>query len=260
MADRLADAFRSEIPCDGPTAARLADLARAYLARLGGSRDDSDEDILLRFRDPRTFGAFAEIVSDDVQATPPVREAVLEHVFDLLPLPRSEGDVIEVEARAPPRLLALANRVAESGGLTVLHVMHLVFAVFLDRSLLVNVPRPVRTALCRAILGQTDASETLRVLYACLHLATVPGPEAAAEFRHILKSKRNPVGLRRTLATLAASEDGGQAALARMAQREGLLPADLTDVQAPGIVANIPRMPERLAAPGRRFAEHDSRR
>lgn len=253
MADGLADAFRSEIPCEASVAALLATLAREQLPRLGGGPEDSDEDLVLRLRDPRTFGLFAESVLDDPRVGPTARDALVEHVFDLLPLPHSEGDVIDVESRAPPRLFALAARLAEAEGLTVLHVMHLVYALFLDRSLPMNVPRSTRSALYRAVLGQRDAAESLRVLYAGLHLAALPEPEALGEFRKTLRSRAHPPGLLRSLAAAVASDDGGRAALAGLAQGEGLLPPDLRDAQAPTILANIPRLPDRLGAVARKY-------
>lgn len=257
MADALADAFRSEIPCTAPVASLLAILAREHLARLGGGPEDSDADVTVRLRDPRVFGSFAEAVLEDRRAGPAVHEAVLEHVFDLLPLPRSEGELIDVESRAPPRLLSLALHLAESGGLTVLHVMHLVYAVFLDRSLVLDVPRATRSATYRAVLGVEDASENLRVLYACLHLAALGDAEAASEFRRTLRSRDTRPSLRRSLASVAASDDGGQSALAILAQREGLFPSDLGDAQGPTTLANIPRLSEKLAAAGRRYLERN---
>ncbi len=258
MDDALADAFRAELPCSRSTAAVLAALAREKGDLLGGGSEDTDEDRILRLRDPRTFGAFAEWVLRDRRADTVARDAVAEHAFDLLSLARSEGDVIAVETRAPPRLLALAAYLAESQGLTVLHVMHLVYAVFLDHSLVVNVPRPVRARVYQAILHEGDTGEDLRTLYACLHLAAVAEPEAAAEFRRTLRSRACPRTLRHRLATMAAAADGGRAALAGIARHEGLLPAELREPQAPGIQANIPRFPERLAAAGRRFLEQDA--
>ncbi len=255
MGDALADAFRSEIPCAPRAASFLATLVRERPARLGGGPEDSDADLVVRLRDPRTFGAFAEAVLEDGRAEPGLRAAVLEHVFDLLPLPQTEGEVIEVEARAPPRLLAFAARLAESGGLTVLHVMHLVYAVFLDRSLPSNVPRRTRTAVYWAVLVQGDASENLRAFYACLHLASVEEPEAAAEFRRTLRSRECPEGVRRLLASAATAADGGRAILAAVARREGLLPSEPSDADGPSVLANIPRLPERLAAAGRRYLE-----
>lgn len=257
MADALAEAFRSEIPCAPSVAIRLAALAREHLAGLGGGSEDSDQDVVLRLRDPRTFGLFAEAVLEDRRIGADVRDAVVEHVFDLLPLPRSEGEVIDVGARAPPRLLLLAHRLAESEGLTVLHVMHLVYAVFLDRSLPLNVPRPIRSELYHAVLAQRDASEELRALYACLHLATLSDSEAVAQFRRTLRSRAYPPTLRRSLAGVAAAEDGGRSAITVLAQREGLVTSDLSDPQAPSMLANIPRLPENLAAVGRRYLERN---
>ncbi len=259
MADALAEAFRSEIPCEAPVAALLASLARAQLAGLGGGPEDSDADMVVRLRDPRVFGLFAEAALADRRAGPAARDAVLEHVFDLLPLPRSEGELIEVDARAPPRLLALALRLAQSEGLTVLHVMHLVYAVFLDRSLVLNVTKAIRSSLLREVLAVGDASEDLRVLYACLHLASVADSEAVPEFRRTLRSRAHRPSLRRSLALVAASADGGRSVLTSIAQREGLLPSDLGDLQEPTVLANIPRLPEKLAAPAARYLEQSPR-
>ncbi len=253
MPDPLAEAFQSEIPCEAGVAALLASLAREHLGQLGGGPEDSDADLTVRLRDPRVFGAFAETVFEDRRAGASAQDAVLEHVFDLLPLPRTELELIDVEARAPPRLLALAWRLAESEGLTVLHVMHLVYAVFLDRSLILNVPRSVRSAVYRAVLGVGDASEDLRVLYACLHLATVSEAEGAAEFRATMRLRTLRPSLRQSLASVAASEDGGRSALTVVAQREGLVPSEPGEAPRATILANIPRLPERLAGPARKL-------
>jgi hypothetical protein len=257
VADALAEAFRSEIPCDAAVASLLATLVREHLPRLGGGPEDTDADVTVRLRDPRFFGSFAETVLEDRRAGPAARDAVLEHVFDLLPLPSSEGELIDVESRAPPRLLGLALRLAESDGLTVLHVMHLVYAVFLDRSLVLNVPRATRSALYRVVLDIGDAGENLLVLYACLHLSAVGDAEAASEFRKTLRSRETRPSFRRALASVAASADGGQATLTRVAQREGLLPSDLGDLQGPAVLANIPRLPEKLAAVARKYLERN---
>ncbi len=255
MGDPLADALRNELPCEPSVAALLASLAREGRVRLGGGAEDSDEDLLVRLRDPRAFGELAELALEDPRFGRVAREAVLEHVFDLLPLPRSEGDVIEVATRAPPRLLGLAVSLAEFDALSVLHVMHLVYAIFLDRALLANVSRQTRSTLYWEVLGQGDAGEDLRVLYACLHLATVAEREAATELRRTLRSSEIPAALRQSLASIAASEDGGHAALTKITQRVGLLPSELRDAQAPAIVANVPRLPGKLVSIGRRHLD-----
>lgn len=255
MADALADAFRAELPCDATVAAALAARARERLPRMAGSPEDTDEDLVLRLRDPRVFGAFVEALLADRDLPGPVRRALVEHVFDLLPLPRTEGEVIEVESRAPPHLLTLATVLTEADGLTVLHVMHLVYAVFLDRSLVTGVPRRVRSALVHSILAGSEAEEGLRALYAALNLSAVQEPEAMSELRTLLADSAIPATLRHLVASLAAADDGGRSELTRLAQKQGLLSADLEDPQSPEVIANIPRLPARLARAGRRYLE-----
>src|SRR5512137_6027 len=165
----LVDTFRSELPCNVAVATVLANLARELVPRIAGSSEDSEEDMVLRLRDPRVFGAFVESVRDDRRLPASAQGLLIEHVFDLLPLPRTEGEVIAVETRAPRHLLSLAATLAATGDLSVLHVMHLVYAVFLDRSLVSEVPRQVRSAVLQAIVAEGGGGEGLRVLYASLH-------------------------------------------------------------------------------------------
>ena len=255
MASLLATTFHDDLGCDESTAAVLADLARERVPWLGGSTEDSEEDLVLRLQDPRVFGAFAESIMRSRRLPLPVRVALAEHAFDLLPLPRTEGAVIAVDTRAPRRLLVLAAFLLLSDRLSVLHVMHLVYAVFLDRSLVTEVPPRQRSAVLRGIAREAGSGERLRALYVCLHVAALPEVEAAAEFASLLRTASVPLSLRRTLAAVAGSEDGGHAALAQLAQGEGLLPDDVEEAQSLAIVANIPRLPETLAPLSLRFLE-----
>ncbi len=255
MASALVDAFRSELPCSDAEARTLAELARGRVPHLAGSPEDTEEDVVLRLRDPRLFGEFVESVGGDARVTTATRVLLLEHVFDLLPLPRTEGEVIAVETRAPRHLLSFAAALVPAGGLSVLHVMHLVYAVFLDRSLVSAVPRPIRSAVLHAIVTEGGSGEGVRVLYAALHLASVAGSEAAGELQRILGDPVVPIAVRRSLAALAAAEDGGQGPLMRMAQREGLIPEAIEDAPGPSALASIPRLPEGLRPAGRRFLE-----
>lgn len=253
VGDVLSESFRADLRCGHGDAGRLASLARERVPQIVQAEDDSDEDLVLRLQDARILGSFAESLLADRHLAESTRGALVERVFDLLPLPRSEGEVFLVESRAPPHLLALARYLHQTDSMTVLHVMHLVYAVFLDRSLLRNVPRATRSAVLEAVVRGSDASEGLRLLYSALHLAAVPKGEARSEFRRILRSRVVPPNLRRSLARLAASEDGGVADLAQVAQAEGLLPGELADAEAPAVLVNIPRMLPALAPSARRF-------
>lgn len=253
MSDPLVDALRSELGCDPASAELLARRAREILPRLVGESEDADEDLVLRLRDPRWYGAFAEAILSEKILPAAASHILAEHVFDLLLLPRSEGEVIDVSARAPSGLLSLARVLVDEGALTVLHVMHLVYAVFLDRTLVTGVPRRTRSAVLRAVLHEPEGEEALPTLYACLHLSAVAETEAASELRRLLRPRGARPAVQESVAAIAASEDGGRASLARLAQGEGLIAADAEGAQSPTVLANIPRLPARLAAPSNRF-------
>ncbi len=253
MGDVLSDAFRLDLRCSAEAANSLAARAKAYLGSGFGSAEDTDEDRVLRLQDPRVFGEFAGSLLADRTVSEPMRLAVVERTFDLLPLPRTEGEVILVPERSPSGLLSLAAYLAERNEFTVLHAMHLVYAVFLDRSLLERVPRPVRTAVLDRVLHLAEATEAIRLLYTGLHLGSVPESEALNELRSLLRSRNVPESFQQALAEAVSAKDGGMAALLRLAQDEGLLPVESGGSDAPAVLANIPRMPSRLAPMGRRW-------
>ncbi len=257
VGDTLSDALRADLGCSADAAEDLARRAREHLARVLGSAEDSDEDLVLRLQDPRTFGAFAESLVADPGLPMGIRTSVVERVFDLLPLPRTEGEVILVGDRSPPGLLSLAGFLAERDGLTVLHAMHPLYAVFLDRSLLTQAPRSTRAFLAERMARLDGSTERLRVLYLAFDLAAVPERESRDTLRGVLRSRHLPESLKRSVASLVAAEDGGLEGLMRMAQEEGLLPSGFGEPDAPGVLANIPRMPATLAPIGRRWLRHE---
>jgi hypothetical protein len=258
MSDPLLTVFAVDVGC--PTGAdHLAERARVLLPSWTGSRDDSPEDLAIRLRDSRLFGMFASSIVGDEAIQESARLAVAEHAFDLLPVPRAEGDVILVESRAPPHLFALARFLGEHRRLTILHLMHLLFAVFLDRPLVTNADRPTRTSVLQSVVAHPEAPEPVRVLLATLLLASLPEPEAHASLRAVLRGDA-PASLKRALAAIASAPDGGVDALVRIARDEGLLPPGPDDPLPPSALASIPRLPARLAALGRRWLREDAGR
>ena len=252
MADVLEEAFLSDLGCTAQQAQVLASFARERRSILG-AEEDTEEDLLVRLRDPVVFGAFAGSVVKDPQLPARLRQSVAEHAFDLLPLPRSEGDVFLVAGRAPRRLLDLASFLHNQEAFTVLHAMHLLYAVFLDRSLLVAVDPSVRTSVLDDVVHSREASESMRLLYAALCLASVEEGEARRTLAHVLRSRSLSSELRVRLARIVASEDGGVVALVELGQEEGLLPEDMSAPDSPPILANIPRMPGSLVPFARRW-------
>lgn len=251
--DPLVAALRADLSLDADGAEVLAAQAHRLLPKLVHSPDDTAEDLVVRLRDPRIFGEFAAVLVDEGVLPQASLRAVVEHAFDLLSLPRAEHDAFAVGARAPPGLLALARYLIDAESFTVLHFLHLVYAVFLDRSLVANVSRKNRFRVLEYIVAQEEFALPLRTLYVSLHLAFVPEPEAHAALRRILASDGVRTALRERLARLAAADDGGLGELRRIAEDEGLLSATSEDPADPVVLANVPRLPERLRALGRRF-------
>lgn len=247
----LEELFRSEIRCTDAEATILAAMARGHIAGIPGTSEDSDEDIAFRLRDPRIFGGFAASLLGETRLSHATRIRLAEQAFDLLTLPSGEDDVFTVDSRAPERLLAIAAFLLRAEAFTVLHALHLAYSVFLDRRLVTAVDPENRGFVLSRLLAEGGASPGLRVLYAGLHLSAITDREARDELSRVLASQTIPEGVKRGLAGTAAAPDGGASALRQLAQEEGLLPRDLTDPQAPEVVANIPRLSPLLAAPAR---------
>lgn len=256
MPDVLANFFTDDLRCGGLDASLLARLARERVPAETGSAEDTDEDIVVRLSDPRAFGIFAGGLLSEIRLALAVRMALAEHVFDLLPLPQSEGEVILVESRAPPDLLRTAQFLSREDGFTVLHAMHLLYALFLDRSLVSGASRETRAEVLSSVLHQSDASPRLCVLYACFHLAAVPEREAHDALNGVLKDRGVSEAVKELLArTVAAPDDRGS--LARLAREEGLLPSEQAD-EAPATVASVPQLHGRLRALGDRWLARHS--
>ena len=243
----LEEMFRTELRCPEAEARRLAAHAREFVARHVDAADDADEDLAFRLRDPRVFGAFADRRLHDSSVAHATRVALAEHAFDLLALPRTETDAFAVEARAPRRLLAIAAFLIEADAFTVLQALHVVYSVFLDRGLLTSVDRRVRSAVLTHFVQESGASAGLRSFYAGLHLAAVPEREAREEFEALLGSADTPASVKQDLVAMAVADDGGTSRLRDLAQQEGLLSPDLDEIDAPAILANVPRLPGSLA-------------
>lgn len=254
MSDPLVEAFQADLGCAAEEAHRLAQAARLHVPRIIASTEDSAEDVVHRLRDPRIFGEFAGSLIHSRDLRTSSRVALAERAFDLLPLPRSEGDVILVAARAPSRLLDIGAFLIEAEAFSVLQLMHLVFAVFLDRALVTGVAPASRNAVLRAVVGLPEASPGLRALYVGMHLAAVSESEAKREVRAVLRSRATPGDVKPLIASILASPDGGAAMLADLAREEGLLASE-TGVDSPEVVANIPRLPPALSALGRRWLD-----
>ena len=251
MADPLIEAFRQDLRCRIRDAARLAARARASRLEIGEA-EDSDEDLVTRLRDPRTFGDFAAQAIRDSRLPSSTRVRLAERAFDLLPLPDTESEVLVVEGRAPRSLLRLVEFLGSRRALTPVQVLHTVYAVFLDRSLVTEAPPRTRARALGWMAVTPGAVENPVLVYAAMHLAVVPRIEAIATLGQLLRSRSVPDGLKVSLAELAAADDGGSRRWTEVAKTEGLLAAD-ADPDSPAGIATTPRLDERVRHAARRW-------
>jgi len=239
--DVLAASFLEDLRCSATDGTRLADLARGRRASFGGSSEDGDEDLVVRLLDPRAFGTFAGDLLADGGLGTDTRTALAERAFDLLSLPGREDEAFSVEARAPPNLLAFARHLVTTGAFTPFHLLHIVYAVFLDRSLVTAVDRDVRSAVLVHVAATASPDDRVSALYVSLHLSALEESEATAELRTLFESRITRWPFKRLVASVVAPDVRGVVAWVQLAQGEGLLPTGL-DPQDSSIHANLPRM------------------
>ena len=213
----------------------------------------SDEDVVTRLQDPRAFGLFARRVHD-ARVSREVKIAVAERAFDLIPIPASETAAFRVEERTPPGLLRIVRFLLENESFSVLHLLHLIYAAFLDARVLRDADRQTRTWVLIAIIGREEFPETQRMIAAFQFLAAMAPRDAAAAFDGIVRAKHVSPSLRTGLAAALSGSDGGRAWFAAVAVQEGLLPPrDASEASAMEFETRVQSVPENVVARARKW-------
>lgn len=260
MGTRLHEWLQEEFPLIAGEARVLHHLAYEAVAEFQRSLDPaaqaaelSDEDVLARLNDPRAFGLFAH----RVLASRVSREAkigVAERAFDLIPIPASEHAAFPVEERTPPGLLRLARFLLENEAFTVLHLLHLIYAAYLDPQILRGSDRRTRTWVLMAVMAREELPDTERLLAAFQFLAAMSPRDAASAFHGIVSAKYVRTSVRSGLAAAASGSDGGRAWFAAVAGQEGLLPTSTpSEASAVEFEARVPAIPENVRARAREW-------
>jgi hypothetical protein len=215
----------------------------------------SDEDVVSRLQDPRAFGLFARRVHD-ARVSREVKIAVAERAFDLIPIPTSEHAAFRVEERTPPGLLRIVRFLLENEAFSVLHLLHLIYAAFLDSGVLRESDRQTRTWVLMAIVAREELPETQRLIAAFQFLAAMAPRDAAAAFDAIVRAKHVSPAVRTGLAAALSGSDGGRAWFAAVAVQEGLLPPrDESEASKMEFEARVPSVPENVVARARKWLE-----
>jgi hypothetical protein len=230
----------------------VADFQRSLDPRAEAS-DLSDEDVIARLQDPRAFGGFVRRVLGS-RVSREVKIGVAERAFDLIPIPASETVAIRVEERTPPGLLRIARYLLENDEFTILHLLHLVYAAFLDPRILRGVDRGTRTWVLMAVMSREELPDTSRLLAAFQFLSAMSARDAASAFHAIVSAKFVGMGVKGGLAAAASGSDGGRAWFAAVAVQEGLLPrSSLAEPSSAEYEARVPAMPEAVRERARRW-------
>ena len=217
--------------------------------------DLSDEDVIARLQDPRAFGLLARRVLD-ARVSREVKISVAEHAFDLIPIPATDHVAFRVEERTPPGLLRIVRFLLESEAFTVLHLLHLVYAAFLDPALLRNADRQTRTWVLMAMMAREELPDTQRLLAAFQFLAAMSPRDASAAFDAIVKARFVSPAVRSGMAAAASGSDGGRAWFTAVAVQEGLLPpSDGSEASRMEFEARVPALPENVRERARRWLE-----
>jgi len=215
----------------------------------------SDEDVVSRLQDPRAFGHFARRVHD-ARVSREVKLAVAERAFDLIPIPTSEHAAFRVEERTPPGLLRLVRFLLENEAFSVLHLLHLIYAAFLDAGVLREADRQTRTWVLMAIVAREELPDTQRLLAAYQFLAAMAPRDAAAAFDAIAKARFVSPAVRTGLAAALSGSDGGRSWFAAVAVQQGLLPpGDGSEASRLEFEARVPALPENVSARARKWLE-----
>ncbi len=262
MAEPLRDFLEKEFPLI-PTETRVlmllaydavAEFQRTLDANARAS-ELSDEDVLSRLQDPRAFGLFARRVHDS-RVSREVKIAVAERAFDLIPIPVSEHAAFRVEERTPPGLLRIVRFLLDNEAFSVLHLLHLIYAAFLDPNLLRGADRNTRTWVLMAIVAREELPETQRLIAAFQFLAAMAPRDSAAAFDAIVRAKYLAPAVRTGLAAALSGSDGGRAWFAAVAVQEGLLPPrDESEASKMEFEARVPSLPENVVARARKWLE-----
>ena len=218
----------------------------------------SDDDVVSRLQDPRAFGLFARRVHD-ARVSREVKIAVADRAFDLIPIPASEHDAFPVAERTPPGLLRIVRFLLENESFSVLHLLHLIYAAFLDPEVLRSADRQTRTWVLMAIVAREELPETQRLIAAFQFLAAMVPRDAAAAFDGIVKAKHVSPAVRTGLAAALSGSDGGRAWFTAVAIQEGLLlPGNESEASRIEFAARVPGVPENVVTRARKWLERHS--
>lgn len=180
--------------------------------------------LLLRTEvDPVLLGRVTRALLGRDDVADATKARACEALFDAIPLPDREDEAFLTPATVPPTLQEAARYLARRGDFGDYHLLHLVYALYLDPDRAASAPLSVLRENLDAVLTH-EAEAAVKLLYVGFLLAA-PGlrpEEARALFETALAAETLAEEARARLCQAALDPEQARSWLGELARREGL--------------------------------------
>jgi hypothetical protein len=216
-----------------PKAGEEASLRDCLEAALEDYRREFPEERRTDLRSPTIVGLLTShlLLRDDISGETKLRACM--ELFHSIPLPEREDEAFLTERTVPRGLQEAAQFLLRKGEFVEYHLLHLIYALYLDPRLSSAAPLDVLEGNLRMIM-EGDFEENLKMLYAYLLLSSpILGPETTAPLMSaLLEAEGISTDAKRSLCMAALDRTFSLDWFTRLATAEGLFPrgVDRSDV------------------------------
>jgi hypothetical protein len=210
-----------------PKDEELLQLKQCLEAALEDYRRESTEGGQPDLGSPAFFGLLTSHVLRREDISEGTKQRACLEVFHSIPLPEREDEAFLIEDTVPRGLQEAAHFLMKKGEFVEYHLLHLIYALYLDPGLSSTAPSGILEHNLRTILEE-DLQESLRLLYAYLLLSSpVLEPETARRLLSILlEAPEIAADAKRSICLAAMDRTFAVAWFARLATAEGLFPRE----------------------------------
>ncbi len=202
-------------------------LRTCLAAAVERQRREEPQAVAASLRAPGLFGRFLQEVLAHPRLSAKSKRHACWTVFDVIPLPETEDEAFATADRVPLGLQEAVRFLREVDDFVEYHLLHLVYALYLDPSRAAAAPLPVLRQNLAAILAETF-DERIKLLYAYLLLASpsLPEGEARTLFEGLLETAHLPDEVKRYFCLAALDRRFSVGWFVSLASAEGLYPPE----------------------------------
>lgn len=174
-------------------------------------------------RSPILFGLITSRILDHPTLSRAAKLRACETVFDVIPLPEREDEAFFTAENVPPGLQGAAHFLLEQGEFTEYHLLHLIYALFLDPVRATQASSAVlEQNLTSIISGDLEAGPKLLFAYLLLASPALPPRTATELLSRLLDSPDLPLDSKRFLCLSALDSTFSAGWFVQLASKEGL--------------------------------------